>query len=896
MVEDDPDDRLLVTHALKKEFPRLETTAIGEQDEFEAALSNWNFDVVITDFAIGWTDGLQVLKQVKALDADCPVIMFSGTSGEETAVAAMKAGVDDFVLKSPDHITHLVVAVNSALERWDQRRAARAAERALRDSELRFRTLSLQAPVGIFETDADGLCVFTNTKWTELSGISAEDALGEGWAKAIHPEDRPRVFDGWQKAVEQGEVFAGEYRFRTPEGIVSWLSGQAAPLRSASGTLTGYIGTITDITERRGAEELLRQTEQRYRLLVEGGPGIVYTAPFGSGFEDNYISPQVEMLGYTPKEFLADPKRVWSDLLHPDDHERVNAAGVLADKTGERFDEEYRVVNADGKIVWVHDFAEVLHDEDGNPALWQGIMLDVTQAKEAEAQVREAEEKYRSLVERIPAVTYIEVNDPDSPFGYRDTYVSPQVREILGLTAEEWMSDPNRFRDMIHPDDAGWVLELADRATETGDSYKIEYRMVIGPGETKWVREEAYLLSDEEENPIHWQGIITDITEERRVGEVKLAREAAEHANRAKSEFLSRMSHELRTPLNAVLGFAQLLGLEELPSDQRESVDQILKAGRHLLNLIDEVLDISRIEAGSMSLSLEPVSVGEVVSECVDLIRPLAAEADIELSSEDSGERSVMADRQRFKQVLINLLSNGVKYNRDKGKVEVVCRQTKGGRIEIAVQDTGPGIPAALIDAIFAPFERLGAEATGIEGTGLGLSLSKTLIEAMGGTLEVESTVDVGSNFLVELPPAKQRTESGETFEPREPRIPPGTDEARTVLYIEDNLSNLTLVERILERRPEVKLISTMQGRLGIELARQHHPDLILLDVHLPDLQGDEILRQLMGVPELRETPVVMLSADASPGHREALMTQGAHDYLTKPLDIRRFLEVLDSI
>ncbi|MEX0834025.1 MAG: PAS domain-containing protein [Actinomycetota bacterium] len=895
MVEDNPDDRILVMRALKKEFAHLDVTAIGEQDEFETALNDWNFDVVVTDFAIGWTDGLEVLRRVKELDADCPVIMFSGTSGEETAVAAMKAGVDDFVLKSPDHITHLTVAVNSALDKRERHRAAGAAERALRASELRFRTLSLEAPVGIFETDADGQCIFTNKKWNELSGISTEDALGDGWAKALHPDDRDRVFEQWTRALEEVGEFKAEYRFRTPDGVVSWLSGQAAPLLSGSGVLTGYIGTITDITERRETEERLRQAEREYRSLVEGSPAIVYRAPYEPDPKISYVSPQIEMLGVSMEEFAADPDANWRNMVHPDDRVRERAAADHAKETGEKFDEEYRVITPQGKTLWVHDFAEVVRNGDGEPLHWQGIVLDVSPAKEAEAQLREAEERYRSLVERIPAVTYIEVADPSSPFGYRDTYVSPQVGAILGLTAKEWMEDPTRFRNMIHADDREWVLELADPATETGDSYKIEYRMIVGSGKTKWVREEAYLLRDEEGAPVHWQGIITDITEERRVGEAKLAREAAEHANRAKSEFLSRMSHELRTPMNAVLGFAQLLGLEELPADQQESVDQILKAGRHLLNLIDEVLDISRIEAGSMTLSLEPVSVWEVVRESTELIQPQASEAGIQLADNDPGECNAMADRQRLKQVVINLLSNGIKYNRKNGKVEVECTNREDGRVEITVADTGPGIPGALIDAIFAPFERLGAEATAIEGTGLGLSLSRTLIEAMGGTLEVESIVDVGSKFKILLPQAEARTEP-DGDEPTQATLPSAGAETHTILYIEDNLSNLKLVERILGRRPEVKLISAMQGRLGLELARKHHPDLILLDVHLPDLPGDEILRYLSATPELRAIPVIMLTADASPTHAAALKAQGATDYLTKPLDIQRFLDVIDSI
>jgi signal transduction histidine kinase/ActR/RegA family two-component response regulator len=380
-----------------------------------------------------------------------------------------------------------------------------------------------------------------------------------------------------------------------------------------------------------------------------------------------------------------------------------------------------------------------------------------------------------------------------------------------------------------------------------------------------------------------------------RTADVEAARLEAERANQAKTDFLSRMSHELRTPLNAVLGFAQLLEIEPLTTEQRESVDYILKAGRHLLGLIDEVLDISRIEAGRLSLSLEPIPLGEMIQEALELIRSLAATRNIRLAGAppEPDDRCVLADRQRLKQVLLNLLSNAVKFNRPAGEVRVRVVDVGGDRHRVEVSDTGPGIPAEKMARLFTPFDRLGAEERGVEGTGLGLALCKRLVEAMRGTISVDSTVGQGSTFGVEFPRAASPA-AGVVLPAVAPGEAPRT--AGTVLYIEDNLPNLRLVERLLVHRPAVKLLPSMQGGLGVELAREHGPGLILLDLQLPDIPGTEVLERLRRDPRTSRIPVVVISADATPGQIHRLRSAGVREFLPKPLDVKRLLQILDEV
>ena len=395
-----------------------------------------------------------------------------------------------------------------------------------------------------------------------------------------------------------------------------------------------------------------------------------------------------------------------------------------------------------------------------------------------------------------------------------------------------------------------------------------------------------------------FHAFVRDITDRKRAEKaVSDAKTEAERASQAKNEFLSRMSHDLRTPLNAILGFAQLLEMDRLPPEQLESVQLILKGGKHLLELINEVLDISRIEAGQLSLSAEPVDVRDVVHHAVDLIAPLAGSKNIAVEVADlPGDGwTVVADRQRLTQVLLNLLSNAIKYNRVSGRVTIAFEEAPDGRLRIKVHDTGAGIPPEKLARLFRPFERLGAETTAIEGTGLGLALSRGLAAAMGGSLGVASEVDRGSTFWVEL----QRAAPADPLLADAPSRLDMSDTSRvdgTVLYVEDNLANVRLMERVFERRPNVALVHAATGASAIATAIAIRPQVVFLDLHLPDMDGAEVLRRLQENRELRTVPVVVLSADATPDQARRLKASGAKAYLTKPLDLSVVLQMLDDL
>ncbi len=504
-----------------------------------------------------------------------------------------------------------------------------------------------------------------------------------------------------------------------------------------------------------------------------------------------------------------------------------------------------------------------------------------------EEKLRASQQQLESILDNSPAAMY--VKDLEG----RYLLVNRRVEQLLGRSRDDVVGKTDF--DLVQPRIAE-SYRANDRRVEAERRALRFDEVLVQPDGVRVFTSSKFPVFDAAGRVSAICGIAEDVTDRKRAeDEVKLARLEAVRANRAKNEFLSRMSHDLRTPLNAILGFAQLLDLSDLPAESREAVHQIVSGGRHLLELITEVLDIARIEAGRLSLSPEPVRLDDVVPRAVDLVRPLAASRNIVVDVEPlpADDPAVFADRQRLMQVLLNLLSNAVKYNRDRGRVTVRFQSVPPGRFRISVADTGAGLAPEKIKLLFQPFERLGAEQTPVEGTGLGLVLSRALTEAMGGALGVDSVVDVGTTFWIELASAETPL-AIEAAAPATAGPPPA--ERGTILYIEDNLSNVRLIERILARRPGLVLRHAPDGRSGIAMVRTLCPDLLLLDVHLPDISGEEVLRELWADPAARRIPKIVMTADASPGLSRALKAAGATDCVTKPLDIRHVLARVDEL
>jgi len=607
------------------------------------------------------------------------------------------------------------------------------------------------------------------------------------------------------------------------------------------------------------------------------------------GLDCVYVSPNVERVFALSAADRGDPGLL-RHRIHPEDFPQLESVARQVATRREQAQLDARLEGGDGVHRWVSFVLLPEIAAGGRRATLLVYLRDVDDRHRAQQEVRERETALRAVLDASPDMITI-----TTPRGVT-SLANPAVEVVLGREPDALLNRP--AFEWIHPEDqprARAVLEaVIGGATRQA---VIRYRAVHGDGRLLVLESHASTLDGPAGEAAGVVAVTRDVTETSRTEQtLQAARLAAEAANQSKSEFLSRMSHELRTPLNAVIGFAQLLELDDLPPEQSESVGQILKGGRHLLDLIDEVLDISRIETGRLNLSPEPVVVADVFTAVVELVRPLASAANVHFVDARAADGlHVLADRQRLTQILLNLLSNAVKFNRPGGTFRLACEPAGPGCLRMDVSDTGPGIRAEDLRRLFAPFERLDAEQRGVEGTGIGLALSRRLAEAMGGSLDVTSVVGRGSTFSLVLPEAEGPVERYERLN-GDLVVTTSPPRRGTVLHIEDNLSNLKLVERILARQGAVHVVAAMQGRLGVELAREHRPRLVLLDLHLPDMGGDDVLRQLRDDPVTRSIPVVIVSADATRGEVQRLLAAGAAGYITKPIDVRELVRLLDDV
>jgi PAS domain S-box-containing protein len=666
-------------------------------------------------------------------------------------------------------------------------------------------------------------------------------------------------------------------------GVLEFFCGYKveldADLREMAATIGSQIGHFM---QRRRAELAARASEIRQAAVIESAlDGIISLDFCGHIIEWNPAAERIfgferrAVIGHDLSKLIVPPEFREAHLRGIENTVQSGVGPILNQRL------ELPALRADGERIWVELVATQIPG-DGAPS-FTGFVRDITASRLAAERLAESQQRYSSLFDyNADGIVSL---DKDGNF----LTVNPAMETMLGYADSELIG--NSFVPFVVEEDRQRVVSHFERARE-GEPQHVDMAFLHKDGScVETMATGVPIIVDEKIVGVY--AILHDMTARKRSEELlRKAQQEAEKANLAKSEFLSRMSHELRTPLNAILGFGQLLELDELSALQEESVGQIMKGGRHLLDLINEVLDIARIEAGRLSISPEPIRLQEILGEVAALVRPLAEGRNVSIERIITCPFYALADRQRLKQVLLNLFSNAVKYNARGGMVRAHC-EAQDEFLLIHVSDTGPGIAPEKLPLLFAPFERLGAEDGDEEGTGLGLALSKRLVEAMNGTIEAQSTLGQGTTFSVKLPLARSPLESlseqdGATA------LPVGIEgDAYKVLYIEDNAPNLRLIERILERYPGVQLISATDGQSGFALACQELPNVILLDLHLPDWHGETVLRRLREEEQTQQIPVVIISADSTPRQIERLMAAGASHYLSKPFDVRELMEVL---
>jgi nitrogen fixation negative regulator NifL len=599
-----------------------------------------------------------------------------------------------------------------------------------------------------------------------------------------------------------------------------------------------------------------------------------------------------EISGYTLDELLGNNH----SMLKSGEHEPAFYSELWKTiANGKPWHGEIKNVKKDGGDYWVKATIVPFLNETGKPFQYVAIRTDITEQRKIEEALVVTEERLRT------SQVFANIGTWDYNIKTGDLYWSERISTLFGGEDGNLETSFENFIGAIHPDDRQKVTDAVNSCIEKSVEYNIEHRVVWPDGKIRWLHESGDVVRDEDGNPLRMLGVVSDVSDKKlREDDLFQTKVEAERANLAKSEFLSSMSHELRTPMNSILGFSRILDNDPeqpLSDDQHDSLSHILNSGQHLLELIEDILDLSQIEAGTIQLSLEEVSLFDVIEQSLPLVAEKARDRGIEISVADAmaSAQKVLADRRRFVQVLVNLLSNAVKYNRDNGKVVVSVKETEGDMLRVAVRDTGDGIPEDKRSELFKPFSRLGAESRGIEGTGIGLVVCKDLIRRMDGVIGMESEIGKGSTFWFELPLAKGDQEriidEIETHAASEGGI--FSDLDATLLYVEDNPANLSLMEKIISRVDGLSMIAAHTGELGIDLARAKRPDLIILDINLPGLSGIEVLKKIGQYEEIKDTPVLALSAAATKADIEKGMDAGFLRYLTKPLVIS---EVLNAI
>jgi len=811
----------------------------------------------------------------------------------------------------------------------------------LRRQDALLKTGALQSAIfnsanfSSIATDAKGVIQIFNVGAERMLGYTAAEVMNKitpadisdpqeiiARAKALSAELGTTIMPGFEALVfkaSRGIEDIYELTYIRKDGSRFPAVVSVTALRNDQNAIIGYLLIGTDNTARKQAEEALLKAgalqsaifnSANFSSIATDAKGVIQI--FNVGAE--------RMLGYTATDVMN--KITPADISDP--QELIARAQALSIELGTQITPGFEalVFKASRGIEDIYELTYIRKDASRFPAVVSvtalrddqdaiiGYLLigtDNTARKKIEEErmkldqrLRDQQFYTRSLIESN--IDAIMTTDTQGII----TDVNKQMEALTGCTRDELIGAPfkNYFTD---PElaEAGIKLMLSEKKVT---NYELTAR--ARDGKETVVSYNATTLYDRDRK---LQGVFAaarDVTERNRLdqvlheknAELGSAKAVAEKANLAKSDFLSGMSHELRSPLNAILGFAQLMESDSPPAtpSQKKSLAHILQAGWHLLKLINEILDLAVIESGQVPISLEPVSLAEVMFECQGMIEPQAQQRGIKLIFPQFDiPYFVHADRTRLKQVLVNLLSNAIKYNIKQGTVEVECTERTPGRTRITIKDSGAGLSQEQIGQLFQPFNRLGQGAGGEEGTGIGLVVAKRLIELMEGTIGVESTVDVGSVFWFELALAAEphlsmevveAETSARTFMRRGAQL-------HTLLYVEDNPANMSLVKKIIARHPEIRLLTAVNGNSGIEIARASQPDVILMDINLPvpGINGLEAMKILSADPATAHIPVIALSANAMPRDIENGLAAGFFYYLTKPIKINEFLSVLDK-
>jgi PAS domain S-box-containing protein len=770
------------------------------------------------------------------------------------------------------------------------------AEEALRESEDRFRIMADGCPSAMWVTNAAGGVQFINRGYRQLFGTTYEQVEGHGWHMVVHPDDLGEYSQAFSQACSKHAAFHAEVRVRDAQGEWRWVDSYAEPRFSQDQIYLGHVGISADITQRKRTEEALREAQARHRMLAHTIESVEECVSITDA-EDRILYVNAAFLrtyGYRESEVIGQHVSMLRSARTPEEVQReILPATIAGQWCGEIWNR-----TKEGKEFPISLATSGVYDENGERIALVGIARDITTRRRAEDALRSSEEKFRQLAENIREVFWMM-----SPQADEIIYISPAYEHVWGRTCESLYRNPMAWAQAIHPDDRERAHSLFARQIE-GEAIDSEYRISTPDGEQKWIRDRAFPIFDQDGHLIRVAGIAEEITERKRYeAELIEAREAAEAANLAKSRFLANMSHEIRTPMNGVLGMTQLLLLSDLTSEQQGYAEVVQSSGQSLLALINDILDLSKIEARKVTLESRRFDLRRIVEDVCRLSSMNANTKGLDLLWEVSQgiPEFLIGDDHRLRQVLTNLVGNAVKFTeRGQVRVEVALMSQADGQITVGfkIADTGIGIRPEQMSTIFKPFSQADASTTRkYGGTGLGLTISKQIIEMMGGTVGVDAGEGNGSVFwftaVFRHPIAKQELAVNHRLDSPQGLLngPKPRRHASRILVAEDNTINREVILAQLGMLGHTATAVT-NGAEALDAVERGGIDLVLMDCEMPVMDGFEATRRIRSSAH-HDTFVIAVTADAMTDDRKRCLSAGMNDYIAKPLELSLLQGVL---